>query len=167
MILHVLTELARCFLTSLKYSFSRFTIVYSVLLRLALPTFVLHWNLSTYHPLWRMSDDNDYDTEPYIDPTTSPEEMRFLEQDESWDNYAQSSAPTTTSSRRKPRVRRAQQQFVPLPTAHPAMPTTLPATPTIVRVDTLLTIIITVIVTVCVVASLFKYKCHCTCTLTI
>ena len=114
-----------------------------------------------------MSDDNDYDTEPYIDPTSSPEEMRFLEQDEAWDNYAQSSAPTTTASRRKPRVRHARQQFVPSPTALPAMPTTLPATPTGVKVDTVLTIIITVIFTLCVVASLFKSQCNCTCTLTI
>jgi hypothetical protein len=45
-----------------------------------------------------MSDD-DYDTEPYEGPTSSPEEMRYLEQDEAWDNYAQTSAPTTTSSR--------------------------------------------------------------------
>jgi len=114
-----------------------------------------------------MSDDNDYDTEPYIDSTSSPEEMRYLEQDEAWDNYAQSSAPTTTSSRKIPRVRRPRQQFVLPPTALPAVPTTLPATPTVVTVDVVLTIIITVIVALCVVASLFKSQCDCTCTLTI
>ena len=114
-----------------------------------------------------MSDDNDYDTEPYIDPTSSPEEMRYLEQDEAWDNYAQTSAPTTTSLRRKPRVRRARQQFVPSPTALPAMPTTLPATPTVVKVETGFTIVITAIVTVCVVAILLKSQCNCLCTLTI
>ena len=96
------------------------------------------------------------DTEPY----TSPEEMRYLEQDEAWDNYAQTSAPTTTSLRRKPRVRRARQQFVPSPTALPAMPITADAG--VCRI-----IVNTAIVTVCVVAILLKSQCNCFCTLTI
>ncbi len=72
-----------------------------------------------------MTDDDD-DTEPY----TSPEEMRYLEQDEAWDKYAQTSAPITTSAPlTHKRVRRARQQIRPLPT-------TLPATPNVVKVDT-------------------------------
>jgi hypothetical protein len=60
-----------------------------------------------------------------------------------------------------------QNGRMPPPTALPAVPTTLPATPTVVTVDVVLTVIITVIVTLCVVASLFKSQCDCTCTLTI
>jgi hypothetical protein len=68
--------------------------------------------------------DDDYDTEPYEGPTSSPEEMRYLEQDEAWDNYAQTSAPSATSSRKIPpytyRARRARQQIIPLPPTLPA-----------------------------------------------
>ncbi len=106
--------------------------------------------------------DDDYDTEPYEGQTSSPEEMRYLEQDEA-------SAPITTSSRRMPpltyRVRRARQQIRPLPTTLPATPTTLHVTPNVVKLDTGFTIVITAIVIVCVVAFLLKSQCHCTCTL--
>ena len=123
--------------------------------------------------------DDDYDTEPYIGPNSSPEEMRYLEQDEAWENYAQTSAPRTTSYRQpqvrlQPRVRRARQHNVPLPLTLPATPTTLPATPTtlpatpyVAKFDTGFTIIITAFVTVRVVAFLLKSQCHCTCNLTI
>ncbi len=123
---------------------------------------------SIYHPSKRMTDD-DYDTEPYEGQTsdTSPEEMRYCEQDEAWDNYAHTSAPI----KRPPytyRVRRARQQIGPLPTTLPATPTTLHATPNVVKlIDTGFTIVITAIVTVCVVAFLLKSQCHCTCSLTI
>jgi hypothetical protein len=115
--------------------------------------------------------DDDYDTEPYEGPTSSPEEMCYLEQDEAWDNYAQTSAaPSATSSRKIPpythRVRRARQHIIPLPTTLPATPTTLHATPYVVKLDTGFTIIITAIVTVCVVAILLKSQCNCTCNLT-
>ncbi len=109
--------------------------------------------------------DHDSDTEPYEEPTSCPEEMRYLEQDKAWDIYAQTSAPSTTSSRKKPpytaRVRRARQQILPLPT-------TLSATPNVAKLIRYgLTIIITAIVTLSVVAFLLKSQCYCTCTLTI
>jgi hypothetical protein len=50
-----------------------------------------------------MSDD-DFDTEPYEGPTSSPEEMRYLEQDEAYDNYAQTSAQVRLHPVRYPRT---------------------------------------------------------------
>jgi hypothetical protein len=62
----------------------------------------------------KMTDD-DYDTEPYEGPTSSPEEMRYLEQDEAWDNYAQTSAPSATLSRKMPKIIYVQSHSEALP----------------------------------------------------
>ncbi len=47
-----------------------------------MPCFVFHCYLSLSSMTSQRMTDDDYDTEPYEGPTSSPEEMRYLEQDE-------------------------------------------------------------------------------------
>jgi hypothetical protein len=120
-----------------------------------------------------MSAADNSDTEDYEGPGSgSSDELRYLEADKAWENYAQTCDLPTSPRDYTPRVFHNWKRQLTLPSTLPtttnlSLPSTLPTATNVAKTDHVITIIIIVIVSLCVLAFLLLPHFTCTCTLSI
>jgi hypothetical protein len=119
------------------------------------------------------TDSEDCDTEDCEGPgSSSSDELRYLEADEAWDNYAQTIDLTTSPRDYTPRVFHNRKRKLTLPSSLPTttnfpLPSTLPTATNVAKTDNVITINIIAIVSLLALAFLLLPHFTCTCTLSI